>query len=344
MNCLYRFLFFSNIISSVIIFSGCKSDNNDRYVEQFPEQFLLVGNEIGPENYFASPYLFNQIDSFLFIADSKLYKKNGHIVYVLNTRTYEVIDSLFYHGKGPEEFIYIIDIKVDREKNLWVFDDIKKQLSFFNYSDIGSFISLNQLHLPINSFGMYKFCVINDSLFVGSGNINDSRLIFFDKNENVVKKSGKYPYGVHYNTGEAQMVYNHKNKRIVLAYNLFDIIQIYNDKGDLLNTIRLKTKSSFKTKELSNDEYQYKICYHSLFTTDNYIYALYCGKKMIPGDDSWKQGNYIQVFTLDGHPYRVYKLNQPIVAFTVDEDSGIIYGINKFSNKPLTVFKINEKV
>jgi hypothetical protein len=343
MNLKHLIIIVSNIII-VFLFSECKRDINEIYFDKFPKELILNGREIGPEDYFASPYLINQIDTFLFISDSKLFKKNGFFVYVVNVSSNEIIDSLFYHGDGPGEFNYIIDIKVDANKNLWVFDDIKKQLSYFNYSDIGNFKNLNQLYLPVNSFGMYKFCVINDTLFVGSGNLSDARLIFFNKNGNIVKQTGVYPINVDFDLGEAQMAYNYKNKKIILSYNLFDIIQIYDDGGRVLKTIKFKSNDNIKTKKMSNGEIQYKICYHSLVTTDNFLYALYAGKKMVSGDDSWKQGSFIQVFTLDGNPYCLYKLDVPIVAFAVDEANGVIYGINKFSNRPLMIFNLKDNV
>lgn len=232
------------------------------------------------------------------------------------------------------------DIKVDKKKNIWFFDDMKKQLFYYTNSDIGTFKNLKSVYLPVNSFGMYKIGVLNDSTFVGSGNIENARLIYFDNNENIISNKGEYPKGVKVSWAEAQLDYNYATKNIVLAYNIFDIIQIFNQDGDLIKTLRVKSKDNLKTKELSNGKVDYNICYYSVLTTNGYIYALYAGKPLLQGDDSWRQGSYIQVFTIEGEPVCLYKLEDPIVGFTIDEENRIIYGINKFKDQPLTKYKL----
>ncbi|MDK2978501.1 MAG: hypothetical protein PWP52_1215 [Bacteroidales bacterium] len=323
-----------------ILLASCKNDNGTIFVKSFEKEYFLESENVGPVGHFASPYLINQVDSLIFVADSKLYKKENFFVYVINIKTNKLVDSICPFGDGPEEFNYVTDIKVDKKKNIWFFDDMKKQLFYYTNSDIGTFKNLKSVYLPVNSFGMYKIGVLNDSTFVGSGNIENARLIYFDNNENIISNKGEYPKGVKVSWAEAQLDYNYATKNIVLAYNIFDIIQIFNQDGDLIKTLRVKSKDNLKTKELSNGKVDYNICYYSVLTTNGYIYALYAGKPLLQGDDSWRQGSYIQVFTIEGEPVCLYKLEDPIVGFTIDEENRIIYGINKFKDQPLTKYKL----
>lgn len=75
-----------------------------------------------------------------------------------------------------------------------------------------------------------------------------------------------------------------------------------------------------------------RICYYDVQVTDNYIYAIYDGRKfkdIMKLADAYKQGGRIlRIFTHEGNVVKTLVLDRPITGIYVDEAAGLLFGMD----------------
>jgi len=133
----------------------------------------------------------------------------------------------------------------------------------------------------------YNVLKANDSILYGLSTSGKGRFFAFNT------KSYKYELAVsdipftgsrsanEMETGQIMysiMDYNSTHKKIICAMRFFDQIDIFNSYDlSVHNTIKNSNSEPYKyTENLIVDETMFY--YVDVFSTDNYIYALYCGK------------------------------------------------------------------
>jgi hypothetical protein len=271
-----------------------------------------------------------------FLILQNLGPKYFYEVYDLNTS--KKINECINVGQGPGEMIApkIIDIKDNR---IWIFDAGK--VSLFEYR-IENFVSNHrpEINKTIKLNSSYLKTWMSENIFIASeSESSDCRFDFYNLEGKLLYSKGKYPphsslsdiakkrhYDFNYTTNS--------DSKIFTTHFFTDIIEIYDIEGNLIRRRQGPNRYKPKFKEESvmggyfyrsvkNETYQ---CY-SFFppvSVENEIFVLYFGDLY---QNFEERCDKILVFDANGNPLRIYKLSIPVIAFTVDTEKRIIYGI-----------------
>lgn len=140
-------------------------------------------------------------------------------------------------------------------------------------------------------------------------------------------------------------------EKMVFAYFLIDRIEIGQVKGDKMQINTSIGTNKIPDFHLFNQEtegkYKYSVDYNRVYyeyvtCTDQYIYAL---SARIPwGDLNRQHSSILEVYDWQGKPVKAIHLQQSLSAFTVDENTQTIYGINPDTTEDaILVYKMEEK-
>ena len=238
-------------------------------------------------------------------------------------------------GRGPNEFISVGgDNIIENNTEFVEIHDVSK-LKFVYFSDSSAHIfsekPISLLHLknPINRFrklndSIYYF----DNIFEGDQkneftrlNIHTGERTYFSPYPNWAKdiKSSQQKYTTYLKSGN----YNSFYEIIVLFYYRFPVMKFLDFDGNLIKEVHIDTHNS-KFRDLNKDHTLYFV--ESSVLTDEYIYVLWIekSKKDVETDpDNFKPE--ILVFDWDGNVVGRYKLDKPVISFTLSEKTGKIY-------------------
>lgn len=131
---------------------------------------------------------------------------------------------------------------------------------------------------------------------------------------------------------------NNKTK-IASAMSSFNRIDIFDSEGVLEKSVLEGVE--FPKDDIQNyleaessDNRALMIYYNAIYTTDNYIYALYYGQ---PKSDYAKKSieTELRIFDWDGNPLCKMKVPDYLLNFCIDEERGLMYGVDYFNGKNL---------
>ena len=344
------------ILLSLLIaycFVSCKQYYDENTIVEFPENIQLQGVHVGTENVILSPYRMARLDSYLIITDPVPNKQTNCMIYLYCTEENRIVKNFGSFGDGPGELKDVSDFFVDEKKReIVVFDQIRKNFLHYNLDSLLLFETYKPtlVSAPLGMFSIYRFCKPNDTLYLTNG-AELNLLTLFTSKGNIQYEIREFPIvdlptpGFKTNIqGEAlktylfgQLAFCNTHSRVVIAYMNFDLIEVYNLKGERLKFVKNPTHYAPYVK---NEIINYNMCYFDNKIFDDKIYLLYSGKKLARDADGWKQGDIIQVFDMDLNPIRKYQLDTPITSFALDCKNRRIYGVNRFSAQPITMFNL----
>lgn len=162
---------------------------------------------------------------------------------------------------------------------------------------------------------------------------------FLDVNDNVV--IGYPPLTLEFTNIEKRDAYymnftTNQSDRIIICYYMTDLIEVYNEKVNLIKRIHGPDQFFSHFKEYSEGEISSSISVKSL-NRDAYFSPESAGD----GFMVLYNGGYIDdpnhsvfcdklfSFNWDGEPNVIYNLDDPIFTFSVDSDNKKIYGISE---------------
>ena len=206
-------------------------------------------------------------------------------------------------------------------------------------------LSINKVTF-LNGGDFFQIVKLSDSRFIGLSNtvsffilldsIGESKKTFFeypyaDRREKSIKnnyRSMAYQGLLRINNNKMKFVYASNNGEILHFYNF------HNDSISLIKKIE-KKYPKYKPQEL-NDGYGSIIAldnivgYISIEVTDEFVYALYCGKKieeLLNNNVVTKTSNEIRKFDWDGNIINKYILDVYCQNISVSNDNSIIWAI-----------------
>lgn len=333
--------------------SGCRRNSSEYLivVDKFDNEYDLKGEQIKTNIMFGIPILIEKMDTLIFVTDAKAFHQTQKMVFIFNERNFDLVGKCVAYGIGPGEFNYVIAMASNKAKNkFWIFDDERNNIACFPIDSV----LRNNNYLPKafknNVPGLNRIAVINDSVLVGCGDIPDRRLAFFNNEGKIIDRKGNYPKikgsdkpgNNYFYLFFSFMSLNRDAQKIVLASGFTDIINIYNLSGDLEREIRLKDEKTIYFNKKGGYILQYR-CYLAVKAGKDKFYALYDGSSIDEGQ-SLHQGHYIQVYNYEGKPLCRYELDIPVFNFEIDEENGILYGINTELEQPLIKYNLNEAI
>ena len=291
----------------------------------------------------------NEIIKFLWI-----YKLQDYIIlqdgsenaemffYVYKYPGLQFLYSFAKKGQGPDEYL-LPTVVTSTFGNYFSFRDHGKNIfATFQLSDTEStLVHLSNMQ-PENGLYFNGINQVDDSLFLIKREhlrwtrrelINLYTKEIIDSIPNTFDLEKKY--GKDYTATFETSYITSNNKRFAYAYiymNLIEFGVIKNNKIVITNRVGMKQAPELypfgsSTGKYSNN-YDYNVVqYHDLTCGDKYVYALYLN---VPNGEIRKNehSTHIEIYTWDGTPVALLKLDKNINHFVVDEERQMIIGFN----------------
>lgn len=314
----------------MLFLSSCRDQVNEQIVS-LPDADELTSVSISTDADLMIP-------GKIFIKGDRLIvfeKLSKNMFKVFNLHSLKYLYSFGDIGRGPNEFISVEnnDIIENNTKFIEIYDVAK--LKLVDFSDSAAYItseipiSLQYLKNPINRLkkindSIYYF----DNIFEGDHKSEFTRLNIYS---GVRTYFSPYPDWINelespqqkYTAYIKSSNYNSFYNEMVVFYYRFPVIRFLDFSGNVIKEIHINTPSS-KFPDLYKNNKLYFV--ESSFLTDEYIYVLWVDKSK--NEVEMDPGNFkpeILVFDWDGNIAGRYKLDQPIISFTLSEETGKIY-------------------
>ena len=337
-------LFFTFCILLLVVSCIPSERGNIKLIKKFPKEKYLSGELIKLEK---NPLLVNDfivVDS-LIIAESA-YIENDTIFSVYNKNTFRYLNSFGQKGRGPKEFLEenpIITGQYKMRNNdicIWLGD-------LFSYKLVNITKSIKEnktviervISLPksVGTGGDNVFVFENDDLLGTPFDSQRGRIFYYSaqtgevkwveyfpkvNNPPIIEKNMHNLYG-----GPAKL--SEDKKLFVSALSLFKRIDVFDNNTN--HKFSIKFNDSPKDVDLiSKSLVRY---YYDVDISKRFIYALnnnLTSEQVINGGKG--AFSELQVFSIDGDPICVYKLDHLLSRIEVDEENDYILGFAYLSD------------
>ena len=303
---------------------SCKQDKTVE-LNEFPVKQELKGFKVDKDYFLQTSKVFTLNDSVaLFLS---IYNKEN-IFNLVNLESYDLLNSFGIIGHGPGEFTNPAKIYIEPKKEaFWISDGMQQKI--FRYP-IDSILN-RQDFIPYEIIDTRKYGVVaayiidNKKLSLYSGETKE--FILYSCKEGMKKGIGKshlfFPGDRILNlTKRLKTFKRHPSRELyAVSYIREDLLLIMNKKGEILH--RVKGPGFIDPLEERGD-YEFPVTtYTKLCVDENYIYALYNGKKGTSMNDRGEfvlnDPERIFIFTWEGKPVKELKLEYPAFSFDLDK-------------------------
>ncbi|GHT63903.1 hypothetical protein FACS189451_11150 [Bacteroidia bacterium] len=338
------------IVAGVLgFFAACNEKGKNEVSDSgFPKTEQLTVSKIDSVSdvYMRYPYRIRKNDSYLYVLDLL---STEYACHVFAYPTMEHKYSFAKKGNGPGEFIRVDDIRLNAEGECWVLDPNNSQISCFQYNTPNSLFKVVKLDTGL--VRTLDFNLYQDSLYIVPDYTGTHRFDILSPNGKILESHGRIPIkekdvdisDVAYGQAWRSFVsYNPDNGILAIATQLGEVLEIYSlPSGELVKVI------TGKGGEPQFDYMQGNMIpsgikgYKDIFVGKENIYVIFEGhsfKDIITQKVKTEGGNRIQVFDLKGNPIKEYVLDRYISGFSIDEETGVIIGLDINDNQQIVEF------
>ena len=269
------------------------------------------------------------------------YDKSSFPLFQLNKKnTLYAMTHFGIRGQGPTDFISAANIQYINKNIVGVYDrgsNSYKEIIISN-KNIKS-LKFERSYFRVNKINHSKYIGLSsaDGLFHLIDSTGKKKDVFFEypyKDRNELSQSNS-TRAMSY---QGMIVTNPQNTKLVYTSNYGEIIHFYNIDNDQITLIE-KIEKDYPVYEKVNlnnslvsklDFKKTLMGYISLTASDNYLYTLYCGKKiedLIEGMTVNKIGNQIRVFDWNGKLIRTLQLDVPCMHISVSMDGKRLWAL-----------------
>ncbi|MTI89408.1 MAG: hypothetical protein FH748_15735 [Balneolaceae bacterium] len=353
---MYKFLFF--IIYCLLSFIGCEkqisSNRSEQGVKIFKNVYstplrgnrLTVSDSLGIPSDIEHINITENSDAFAIITDITIVPP----LHFVNLTDDKYITGIGREGRGPGEFLNPHTLFSFSKDSILVLDPNNNRLTKVILTNENHLKHLHNaepeiINLKFHGLPLNAFPLKNDT-YVATGLIRDKDNKFISiLNSNGTEKeltgtppeiSQEVPVNKKQVARKSTSTSNNKGDKFAVGFSFTDIIQIYNYKGEVLETIKgpIQSELNFNKNKsgnftLSDDNIS---AYIDLASTSNYLYALYSGKKIYSSNSNF--GNLIFIFDWKGNLIKSFELDRQIFSITVDKQDSVLYGIDPSSLEP----------
>lgn len=302
------------------------------------EEKELKGKVVLLDEEVMKPYHLMVRDSILMTVNERTEK----ICHLFNLNTGKKIGERIALGQGPNEMIH--PFFINNDDSLKLFDPMTSLVHTYSLNDFiesENIFPTNIIQLDvIPYFG--ELSNLNNSLIGFSSKPDAPCYIFNEKGQKTHKTFGEYPKGIMGQYTDLEIVNafrcivatNGKN-RVVLSHMFTDLIDFYNENGDLLKRVCgpehfytqfIEYKEGERIGSFPNRDY-YRDAFYSPLCIDDKLFVLYNGKFIMHPDYNLLARD-ILVFDLNGNPLNRLRLDKGVSRITVDSKNRKIYGIS----------------
>jgi hypothetical protein len=316
---------------------GCSTKNQNEWntFDDFPVTINLSTQKIHTEPVLYSVGGMVLLDSVLITVDLKA----DTFFRVFKLPLFEHIGGFVAKGQGPNEETFIDPFIKPIFENKFLFQGLTSMnlAKFNNYTN--NLEIVKRIDLPSS------LMLLNDAIILGDSVIGN-RPAFFedDANESFIgyhivdnkffEFGGKFPF-VKKNLDPSfnndffgnYLTIKPDGSAFASVYYFFPILRIYNRNGKIINEVRFNNGQRFpyafiEKEPTMSDRMEVMQNYFSIKSTNNFIYAMYIGKKEGEMEEGWpnNRSNEIHVWDWDGNPIKRILLDKKIFAFDVEKN------------------------
>lgn len=261
-------------------------------------------------------------------------RRFGHLIETYSLTENRIVSKNVKYGEAPNEFLACDMVALG--DNLWLYDMSKRRLGRISLDSI-KHISDNSIHTYDLQSYYYRFAMLNDSLFLGSNNMEEAKkLSYVNIKTGEAEMVGEYAYldnninkGVLIDAASCYVDVNPQTKDIALSYRYTDILEVYDASGNIKWArqgpahfdieFRPGRYGMAKTKKTQK-------AYVNTYVTAENIYLLYSGCHK--AEKNWSYGTEIFAISWQGEPLKKLVLPAAIYAFAIDEANHLLYAYN----------------
>lgn len=256
-------------------------------------------------------------------------------------------------GRGPGEYMMPAIIKNTPGNVLGFRDHATDAIVFYEIKDSGAeLVSSKILRSPDSDRFFWEINVMEDSTLLvkhqgdkkGATELWSAASGIVDSLPNTFAKLPR-KLGKDYFTIFDDYLISAKGDRFALAYNMIDRIEFGEVRDGKLLIDSSVGADSTPDFHLYGDDSETEfsvdrniIHYENLYAGNDYVYALYSGKRMDETEE--RHSSLIEIYSWDGTPVELLDLETPIAYIAVDENSRTVYGINPdMSDEMILVYR-----
>lgn len=260
--------------------------------------------------------------------------------------------SMYYSfgskGRGPGEFLSPklnrSQLQENSDSTLQIFDPFKKILYRIQWQDTQYAFNPEvtpRAYIPSSLQIVTNLIQINDSSFIGTSTRIQNVFFKWDqKNDSIklcgepdfIKLPGDFPETFIPYLFTSSLTSNKENGRTAVAYYLYDILDIYDNQGELIRRIKGNAKIDFPEIKATSSSFssdKATMYYNDIYSTDSYIYSLYYGFTESSLEDPEKRKELyskVIIYSWEGDLVDRYKIDGIVTSICVAGDS-LLYGL-----------------
>jgi len=271
---------------------------------------------------------------------------DGKLITVFDINNNKCVGRFVIAGQGPNDALPpLFILRFPQKDMLYAFQDNTRHLYSFDIPgmDVQNKILFHEWP-GVGSLGVLK------DYYVAIGNWQDGRFGIFDRERNVLRTEGKYPFqgdGMddpvkRYLKYQGHIISNPNGNYFAIGCGFSDNLEFYEVKEN--ETLLHKKYESYDAKVQFPAGYRVQIeddcivSYEGGFGTDKYCYMLYSGKKF---GERVSGGYNIIIFDWKGNYIKTLTSSVRIRSFCVDENDSQIYAIVLTDDGEVEVMQFN---
>ena len=323
------------LLITILLFSNCmkKKDTSVSIISDFPQTINLSSEKMqtAPNLYSTAGLLL--MDSVIITLDLKA----DTIFQVLKLPQYNNVGGFISRGYGPKEEVFVDPYIQHIGGNQFMYKNlISIKILDFN-TTLNKLDLVKQINLPHNLSELWHVIKLGDKI-IGSKTDESTNKEFISYDiitKEILDFGSDFPIvedGVKVDPIDKNSLFakistvKPDGSAFASVYDKFPILRIYSKDGELKKDIRLQNGQSFPHALLETEPSEYSIGeimqnYRMIKSTDNFIYALYIGKKvkdLSVGVNDFS--NEIHIWNWEGSPIMRILLDKKIFTFDVDKN------------------------
>ena len=339
-NCIYLVFLF--------LLLGCNYQSNQKKHVQITHKTINIKNNyIGK----AGPIIFanNKIIGIDFMLDT--------CFFYIDTEKGELC-RLGIKGQGANDFLYPYTLQQLSDNTFGVYDLTAKKFSEINIKDS---IKLEQRHYVSKDIMSFNFKKLSNNRYLGFGPYKNEMFIITDSLGIKINAFYEFPYKDNNEKATKNhlrsMAYqgtistNISNNKFIYTPTFGDIIHLYKWENDSIKII-CKIECSYPSYTIEEGGGGFGAPlnpnniagYISSAATDQYIYLLYSGTKLIDFIKEKKEfcGNTLFIYNWEGKKLKELKLDIECRYITISTDNKILWGIAYNPDPELVYFDLSK--
>lgn len=279
------------------------------------------------------------VDSLIIISDP-FSQPVYNIFKITEEETIEYVFGFGTRGQGPNEFLDNLGIKIIGNDTLTIFNtSLLRNYLIAKSSLLDDTVSIITENLPNASGFSNNFIKLDNNLYFGNGTFEKGMFAFYRDGSKIYPTIPYHDDGIAAANMQKNMVYEgdmlkqpNGNKLAYAAFygHIFEIYEITQD--TMIKKIFSDIYEYPKYEPVNTQNYYIDNCTkdnkHGFFTlsaTNEYIYALYCGKTSTEKNPF--SANIIYVYDWDGNKIKKFIIDKEIVGMCSNSQNSRIYSL-----------------